>query len=51
MDLKQVVSVESFKEPSQRVTAKKAIKKVFEERYNSGKNKWFFQKLRTFMTL
>ena len=46
LDLKQVVSVESFKEPSQRLTSKKAIKKIFEERYNSGKNKWFFTKLR-----
>ncbi|KAI8848709.1 ribosomal L27e protein family-domain-containing protein [Chytridium lagenaria] len=46
LDLKQVVSADSFKEPAQRSTSKKAIKKVFEERYNSGKNKWFFQKLR-----
>ncbi|OZJ05041.1 60S ribosomal protein L27-A [Bifiguratus adelaidae] len=43
--LKGVVSNESFKEPSQREEAKKAIKKAFEERYNSGKNKWFFTKL------
>ncbi|KAI8830454.1 60S ribosomal protein L27 [Chytriomyces hyalinus] len=46
LDLKSVVTAESFKEPSQRVTSKKAIKKLLEERYNSGKNKWFFQKLR-----
>ncbi|KAJ3216035.1 60S ribosomal protein L27A [Dinochytrium kinnereticum] len=46
LDLKQVVTTESFKEPSQRSTAKKSVKKLFEERYNSGKNKWFFQKLR-----
>ncbi|KAI8909250.1 ribosomal L27e protein family-domain-containing protein [Entophlyctis helioformis] len=46
VDLKQVVSAESFKEQSQRFAARKAIKKLFEERYNSGKNKWFFQKLR-----
>lgn len=26
--------------------AKKAIRKVFENRYQSGKNKWFFTKLR-----
>ncbi|KAI8806968.1 ribosomal L27e protein family-domain-containing protein [Cladochytrium replicatum] len=45
IDLKQVVSAESFKEPSQRVTAKKAVRKLFEERYNSGKNRWFFTKL------
>ncbi|KAI8910535.1 hypothetical protein PhCBS80983_g02665 [Powellomyces hirtus] len=46
IDLKQVVTGESFKEPTQRVTSRKAIKKLFEERYNSGKNRWFFQKLR-----
>ncbi|ORY94328.1 ribosomal L27e protein family-domain-containing protein [Lobosporangium transversale] len=44
--LKSAVTVDSFKEPSQREEAKKAIKKLFEERYNSGKNKWFFTKLR-----
>ncbi|KAF9975948.1 hypothetical protein BGZ73_000237 [Actinomortierella ambigua] len=44
--LKSVVTVDSFKEPSQREDAKKAVKKLFEERYNSGKNKWFFTKLR-----
>ncbi|KAJ3007874.1 60S ribosomal protein L27A, partial [Thoreauomyces humboldtii] len=46
IDLKQIVSAESFKEPTQRVTSRKAVKKLFEERYNSGKNRWFFQKLR-----
>ncbi|KAJ1561653.1 hypothetical protein HK096_003849 [Nowakowskiella sp. JEL0078] len=46
IDLKAVVSPETFKEGTQRFTAKKAIKTQFEERYNSGKNRWFFQKLR-----
>ncbi|KAI9336771.1 ribosomal protein L27e [Obelidium mucronatum] len=46
LELKSVLTAESFKEPSQRETSKKAIKKLLEERYNSGKNKWFFQKLR-----
>ncbi|KAJ3299165.1 60S ribosomal protein L27A [Borealophlyctis nickersoniae] len=46
IDLKSVVSQETFKEPSQRITARKSVKKLFEERYNSGKNRWFFQKLR-----
>ncbi|KAG0374166.1 hypothetical protein BGX24_010731 [Mortierella sp. AD032] len=45
-NLKSVLTVDSFKEPTQREEAKKAIKKLFEERYNSGKNKWFFSKLR-----
>lgn len=44
--LKGTVSSETFKEPSQREEAKKNIKKQLEERYKSGKNKWFFQPLR-----
>jgi len=44
--LKGTVSSETFKEPSQREDAKKNIKKQLEERYQSGKNKWFFQPLR-----
>lgn len=37
--LKGVVSAETFKEPTQRREAKITIKKAFEERYTSGKNK------------
>lgn len=44
--MKGSVAAETFKEPSQREDAKKLIKKQFEERYASGKNKWFFQPLR-----
>lgn len=44
--LKGSVAAETFKEPSQREDAKKLIKKQLEERYTSGKNKWFFQPLR-----
>ena len=44
--LKGSVQSETFKEPSQREDAKKLIKKQLEERYASGKNKWFFQALR-----
>jgi large subunit ribosomal protein L27e len=44
--LKGVVSSDTFKEPSQREDAKKSIKKLLEERYTSGKNKWFFTALR-----
>ena len=44
--LKGAVTIESFKEPSQRENAKKTIKKLFEDRYTSGKNKWFFEALR-----
>ncbi|KAK9720539.1 60S ribosomal protein L27B [Basidiobolus ranarum] len=45
-ELKKAVSTETFAEPTQRNAAKKNVKKVFEERYVSGKNKWFFTKLR-----
>ena len=34
-----------FKEVSQREDAKKTVKKVLEERYASGKNRWFFTPL------
>ncbi|KAI6041470.1 60s ribosomal protein l27 [Pisolithus marmoratus] len=44
--LKGVISADTFKEPSQREDARKTIKKLLEERYQSGKNKWFFQALR-----
>lgn len=44
--LKGVVSNDTFKEVEQRKEAKKAIKKLFEERYQSGKNRWFFTPLR-----
>ncbi|KAH9825059.1 ribosomal L27e protein family-domain-containing protein [Melampsora americana] len=37
--LKGIVTYETFKEPSQREEAKKAIKKMFEERYQAGKNR------------
>lgn len=43
VDLKQV---SESSDPAMRVLTKKAVRKVFEERYNSAKNKWFFQKLR-----
>ena len=46
VDLKAVVTTDSFKEPTQRITTRKAVKKLFEERFNAGKNKWFFEKLR-----
>ena len=44
--LKGVVSNDTFKEVSQREEAKKQVKKVLEERYGSGKNRWFFTPLR-----
>lgn len=46
IELKTVVTSEIMKDPTQKIGAKRAVKKLFEERYNSGKNRWFFQKLR-----
>jgi large subunit ribosomal protein L27e len=45
--LKGAVSNDTFKEVSQREDAKKTVKKVLEERYTSGKNRWFFTPLST----
>lgn len=46
--LKGTISADTFKEVSQREDAKKTVKKVLEERYTSGKNRWFFTPLREF---
>merc|ERR1712214_168414 len=43
---KSVVNKESLKDPAGKRKCKAALKASFEERYKSGKNKWFFQKLR-----
>jgi len=45
--LKGVVTADTFKEVSQREDAKKTVKKALEERYVSGKNRWFFTPLST----
>jgi len=44
-NLKGTLSADTFKEVSQREEAKKTVKKAFEERYVSGKNRWFFTPL------
>ncbi len=49
--LKGVISNDTFKEVSQREDAKKTVKKTLEERYISGKNRWFFTPLSEFSTL
>ena len=46
--LKGVVTADTFKEVSQREDAKKTVKKALEERYTSGKNRWFFTPLSMF---
>lgn len=45
--LKGTVTNDTFKEVSQREDAKKVIKKSLEDRYTSGKNRWFFTPLST----
>ncbi|EFE41414.1 hypothetical protein TRV_03849 [Trichophyton verrucosum HKI 0517] len=47
--LKGTVTNDTFKEVSQREEAKKTIKKALEERYTSGKNRWFFTPLSMFL--
>lgn len=42
---KDVVSHETLTEPSQKLEAKKVLKKALEEKHQAGKNKWFFTKL------
>ena len=49
--LKGAVTPDTFKEVSQREDAKKVIKKALEDRYKSGKNRWFFTPLRKLRTL
>ncbi|KKZ62563.1 large subunit ribosomal protein L27e [[Emmonsia] crescens] len=46
--LKGAVTNDTFKEVSQREEAKKVVKKSLEERYTSGKNRWFFTPLSTY---
>ena len=48
--LKGVVTNDTFKEVSQREDAKKTVKKALEERYTSGKNRWFFTPLSKYHT-
>nr|POE47940.1 60s ribosomal protein l27-a [Quercus suber] len=49
--LKGAVTNETFTEVSQREEAKKTVKKALEERYVSGKNRWFFTPLRESLQL
>ena len=47
VELRSIVSKENALEKGQnKYKTKQALKKVFQTRYNSGKNKWFFTKLR-----
>ncbi|CAN6565551.1 unnamed protein product [Malus baccata var. baccata] len=46
VDLKDVVNVESLQTKDKKVTALKEVKKRFEERFKTRKNRWFFTKLK-----
>ncbi|GBN05730.1 60S ribosomal protein L27 [Araneus ventricosus] len=43
---KSIVNKEVLKDPSKRRKARRDVKAKFEERYKTGKSRWFFQKLR-----
>ncbi|XP_058160787.1 large ribosomal subunit protein eL27-like [Dasypus novemcinctus] len=43
---KTVVNKDVFRDPAPKCKAQRKAKVKFEERYKTGKNKWFFQKLR-----
>ncbi|XP_043688222.1 60S ribosomal protein L27-3-like [Telopea speciosissima] len=46
VDLKDVVTLDIFQSRDKKVTALKETKGRFEERFKTGKNRWFFTKLR-----
>ncbi len=43
---KNLLNKEAIKDPLKRKKARYAVRTKFEERYKSGKNRWFFSKLR-----
>jgi len=43
---KVAVNKDVFRDPALRRKARREVKGKFEERYKTGKNRWFFQKLR-----
>ncbi|KAK9937133.1 hypothetical protein M0R45_013944 [Rubus argutus] len=46
VDLKEVATVGALQSRDKKVTAAKEIKARLEDRFKSGKNRWFFSKLR-----
>ncbi|XWS36806.1 hypothetical protein CRYUN_Cryun20dG0117400 [Craigia yunnanensis] len=46
VDLKDVVTADALQTKDKKVSACKATKERFEERFKTGKNRWFFTKLR-----
>ncbi|KAJ9707959.1 hypothetical protein PVL29_000158 [Vitis rotundifolia] len=45
VDLKDVVTIDALQSRDKKVTAAKETKARFEERFKTGKNRWFFTKL------
>ena len=43
---KTLLNKEGVKDPAKRRKARSHIKAIFESRYKSGKNRWFFEKLK-----
>ena len=46
VDLKAAVGADSAETPAKRADARKAAKELLEEKFKTGKNRWFFTKLR-----
>jgi len=47
VELKNAVTTEGvYGEKADREKVRKSVKKLFEDRYKAGKNRWFFTKLR-----
>lgn len=46
LDLKAAVTMDALDSTTKRVAAGKEAKKLLEERFKTGKNRWFFSKLR-----
>ncbi|GAB4854763.1 60S ribosomal protein L27-3 [Ancistrocladus abbreviatus] len=46
VDLKDIVTADALQSRDKKVTAAKETKSRFEERFKTGKNRWFFSKLR-----
>ena len=46
VDLKGTLDIDKLKDATQRKKARAEVRKRFQERYVTGKNRWFFTKLR-----
>ena len=46
VDLKAAVGADAAESPAKKLDARKAAKELLEEKFKTGKNRWFFTKLR-----